>query len=135
MNNKYSNLEIREIKINTVLDNSFPESIIRKHRGTISVDKRKSITSIPSFLIRAPITPRQVKRKYSNERPLWLAFKQGYRYKGIWATKINIFGQLKIPCKNGPWVIGCEAIHCIKAKELHTLVDDCELREGGDNNG
>jgi hypothetical protein len=33
------------MKVATVLDNSVPLSIIRRHKGIISVDKRKLITS------------------------------------------------------------------------------------------
>lgn len=36
------------MKVATVLDSSLPISMVRKHRGMISVDKRKFITSVSS---------------------------------------------------------------------------------------
>jgi len=61
--------------------------MMRRHKGIISVDKRKLITSEESFLTRAPITPREVRRKYSNGLDLDVVFKNGYRKSGIWATE------------------------------------------------
>ena len=37
-------------------------------------------------LTRAPITPREVRRKYSKGRVLEVVFKKGYRKSGIWAA-------------------------------------------------
>jgi hypothetical protein len=39
--------------------------MIRRQSGIISVVRRKFITSEESFLTRAPITPRDVRRRYS----------------------------------------------------------------------
>lgn len=36
------------MKVATVLDSSLPISMVRKHKGMISVDKRKLITSVSS---------------------------------------------------------------------------------------
>ncbi len=96
---------------------------MRKHNGIISVERRKSITSALSLLTRAPITPRLVKRKYSNGLVLLVVFKKGYKYKGMCA------------CKNAPLVESCDAMHCNKASALQTLVETAELRLGGTNNG
>jgi hypothetical protein len=43
----------------------------------ISVVRRKLMTSDESFLTRAPMTPRLVKRRYSNGRDLDVVFKKG----------------------------------------------------------
>ena len=56
------------IKVATVLDNSEPVSIILRHNGTISVVSKKLMTSFSSVLTRAPITPNDVKRRYSKLR-------------------------------------------------------------------
>jgi hypothetical protein len=70
----------------TVFDNSEPVSIMRRHRGMISVDKRKLITSELSFcLTKAPMTPREVRRRYSNGRFFEAVFRKGYRKRGICA--------------------------------------------------
>jgi len=62
----------------TVFDNSDPVSMIRRHNGIISVDKRKLMTSEFSFcLTNAPITPSDVRRRYSNGRVLDVVFKKG----------------------------------------------------------
>lgn len=65
------------MKIATVLLSSEPVSIIRRQSGMISVVRRKLITSEESFLTRAPITPREVRRRYSNGRDLDVVFKNG----------------------------------------------------------
>ena len=58
------------MNVATVLLNSLPVSIIRKHNGMISVLNKKLITSVSSTLTNAPITPNDVNRKYSNGRLL-----------------------------------------------------------------
>ena len=65
------------IKIATVLLSSEPVSIILRQSGIISVVSRKLITSDESFLTSAPITPREVKRRYSNGRDLDVVFRNG----------------------------------------------------------
>jgi hypothetical protein len=61
--------------------------MVRKHRGIISVCSRKLITSVSSTLTSAPMTPRLVSRRYSKGLVLLVVFKNGYRYRGIWAEK------------------------------------------------
>lgn len=73
------------MKVATVLESSVPRSMIRKHKGIISVYRRKLITSASSILTKAPITPRDVNLKYSNGRPFDTVFRNGYKNKGIWA--------------------------------------------------
>ena len=73
------------MKIATVLLSSDPVSIIRRHRGMISVVRRKLITSEESFLTRAPITPREVSLRYSNGRDFEVVLRNGYRKRGICA--------------------------------------------------
>lgn len=85
------------MKIATVFDNSEPVSMMRKHRGMISVVRRKVIVGeelLPeevfgwpfdviaelvegSFLTRAPMTPREVRRRYSNGRDFEVVLRNG----------------------------------------------------------
>lgn len=65
------------MKIATVLLNSEPVSIMRRHSGMISVVNRKLMTSDESFLTKAPITPKDVRRRYSNGLDLEVVFKKG----------------------------------------------------------
>ena len=61
----------------TVFERSDPLSIILKHKGIISVDNKKFITSELSTFTKAPITPSAVNRKYSNGRFLFKVFRKG----------------------------------------------------------
>lgn len=71
------------MKIATVLLSSEPVSMIRRQRGIISVVRRKLMTSVESFLTRAPMTPREVSRRYSKGLDFDVVFKKGYRKRGI----------------------------------------------------
>jgi hypothetical protein len=71
------------MKMATVLLSSEPVSMIRRHRGMISVVKRKLITSDESFLTSAPMTPREVSRRYSKGLDFEVVFKNGYKNRGI----------------------------------------------------
>jgi hypothetical protein len=65
------------MKIATVLLSSDPVSIIRRQSGIISVVRRKLITSELSFLTRAPMTPREVRRRYSKGRDFEVVLRKG----------------------------------------------------------
>lgn len=52
----------------------------------ISVVRRKLMTSEESFLTRAPITPRDVRRRYSKGRDLDVVLRNGYRKSGMCAV-------------------------------------------------
>jgi hypothetical protein len=85
------------MKMATVLDSSEPVSMIRRQRGMISVVRRKVIVGdelLPdklfgcpvevraevvdgSFLTSAPITPKEVSRRYSNGRDLEVVLRNG----------------------------------------------------------
>lgn len=65
------------MKIATVLLNSDPVSIIRRHNGIISVVKRKFMTSAESFFTKAPITPNDVRRRYSNGLDFDVVLRKG----------------------------------------------------------
>lgn len=83
------------MKIATVFDNSLPVSMMRRQRGMISVVNRKVIVGdelfvlpgVPtelietlaegSFLTRAPITPREVSRRYSKGLDFDVVFRKG----------------------------------------------------------
>ena len=86
------------MKVATVLDNSEPVSIIRKHKGMISVDNKKLITSLSStcnllFLVilenmtltKAPITPREVSLNDSKGLLFAAVFRNGYKNNGMCA--------------------------------------------------
>jgi hypothetical protein len=75
------------MKMATVLLSSDPVSIMRRHSGMISVVRRKLMTSEESFLTRAPMTPRDVRRRYSNGRDLDVVFRNGYRKSGMCAVR------------------------------------------------
>jgi hypothetical protein len=94
------------MKIATVFDSSLPVSMMRRHRGMISVVRRNVIVGdefvlpwlpgVPdgfkaevedgSFLTSAPITPREVRRRYSNGRDLDVVLRNGYKNSGICAV-------------------------------------------------
>jgi len=65
------------MKIATVLLNSEPVSIMRRHSGMISVVNKKLMTSDESFLTKAPMTPKDVRRRYSNGLDLEVVFRNG----------------------------------------------------------
>ena len=65
------------MKIATVLLNSDPVSMMRRHKGMISVVNRKLITSEESFFTSAPMTPSEVRRKYSNGLDLEVVLRKG----------------------------------------------------------
>ena len=48
-------------------------------------------------MTKAPITPREVRRRYSNGRVLEVVFKKGYKKSGIWAAYVI---SLSIPIVN-----------------------------------
>jgi hypothetical protein len=60
--------------------------MMRRHNGIISVVRRKLITSDESFLTRAPMTPREVSRRYSKGRDLEVVLRKGYKKSGICAV-------------------------------------------------
>jgi hypothetical protein len=97
--------------------------MVLKHKGMISVDNKKLITSGSSTLTSAPITPRLVNRKYSNGLVLLAVFRNGYRKRGICAFKNNVLVS--------PW----DATHCSNANALQTLLDACAVKDGGCNIG
>lgn len=43
------------------------------------------MTSDESFLTSAPMTPSEVRRRYSKGRDLDVVFRNGYRKRGMWA--------------------------------------------------
>ena len=65
------------MKMATVLLSSEPVSMMRRQRGMISVVSKKLMTSEESFLTRAPMTPRLVRRRYSNGLDLEVVLRKG----------------------------------------------------------
>lgn len=51
--------------------------MMRRHSGMISVVSRKLITSEESFLTKAPMTPSDVRRRYSNGLLFDVVFRNG----------------------------------------------------------
>lgn len=108
----------------TVFDSSDPVSMIRRQSGMISVDKRKLMTSLLSFcLTSAPMTPSEVRRRYSNGRVFEVVLRNGYRNKGMWADRKRERVSL------------CEATHCRRARALQTRFEACAVSEGGARSG
>lgn len=77
------------------------------------------MTSCSSVFTNAPITPRLVKRKYSNGRVFDDVWRNGYRNSGIWAWR------------NAERVSGCEATFCKRASALQTRLDCWAVNVGG----
>ena len=50
---------------------------MRRQRGIISVERRNSIVGGESDFTRAPMTPREVRRRYSKGRDLEVVFRKG----------------------------------------------------------
>lgn len=75
------------MKMATVLLSSDPVSMILRQRGIISVVRRKLMTSVLSFLTSAPITPSEVRRRYSNGRDFEVVLRNGYRNSGMCAAQ------------------------------------------------
>ena len=100
---------------------------MRRQSGMISVVRRKLITSDESFLTSAPMTPRDVRRRYSKGGDLEVVLSSGYRKSGICAasSQQNLRGVQgsNLPFKKSARVSLCEATHCSKARALHTRFD------------
>ena len=74
-------------------------------------------------LTSAPITPKLVRRRYSNGLFLLTVFKNGYRYSGMCALRKSV--------RVSVW----EATHCSNASALHTRFDACAVSAGGESSG
>ena len=90
--------------------------MIRRHKGMISVVNKKLITSLESFLTKAPMTPRDVSLRYSKGLDFDVVFRNGYRNRGICAELELAYTQTSvcsmcIPLRNSPRVSLCEATH------------------------
>jgi hypothetical protein len=59
--------------------------MIRRQRGIISVVRRNSMVGGESDFTSAPMTPREVNRKYSNGLDFDVVFRKGYKKSGMWA--------------------------------------------------
>ena len=59
--------------------------MILRHKGTIYVCIRKLIEAGSLYFTRAPITPREVTRRFSNILVFVEVFKNGYKNNGICA--------------------------------------------------
>jgi hypothetical protein len=75
------------MKVATVLDRAWPFFMIRKHKGTISVCIRNVMAYGSLSLTRAPMTPKDVTRRFSKILLLVDVFKNGYRKRGMWALR------------------------------------------------
>jgi hypothetical protein len=70
-------------------ESSEPVSMMRRQRGIISVVRRNSIVGGESDFTRAPMTPKEVRRRYSNGLDFDVVFKNGYKNKGMCAKSEN----------------------------------------------
>ena len=71
------------MKMATVLLSSEPVSMMRRQRGMISVDSKKVMTcELSDCFTRAPMTPREVRRRYSNGLVLDVVLRKGYKNSG-----------------------------------------------------
>ena len=84
------------MNVATVLDNACPFFIILKHKGTIYVCIKKFIAIESLSFTNAPITPKDVTRRFSKIFVLVEVFKNGYRKRGIWAKFIRDYYHLEI---------------------------------------
>jgi len=66
------------------------------------------MTSEESFLTKAPMTPREVRRRYSNGRDLDVVLRNGYRNSGMCAAvasaRAHRSSMTDVPLKNRPRV-------------------------------
>lgn len=98
------------------------------------------MTSELSFLTRAPITPRDVRRRYSNGRDLEVVFRNGYKNSGIWAidwvshTPFLGRGAAFVPLRKRARVSLCEATHWRRASALQTRLDAAAVNCDGFSN-
>lgn len=90
-------------------------------------------------LTSAPITPSEVRRRYSNGRVLEVVFKKGYRKSGMWAkeklAQVKSLRGACVPFKKSWRVSECEATHWRSASALHTRFEACAVSAGGDSSG
>lgn len=111
------------MNVATVCERSVPRSMILRQSGMISVWSKKWITTGSSTFTSAPTTPKEVSRRYSNERPFETVFKNGYRNKVMCAFK------------NKGLVTLCDATHWRRARTLQALLEVFESRRGGLSRG
>lgn len=69
------------------------------------------------------MTPKDVKRRYSNGRDFDWVLRNGYKYNGTCAER------------NKPRVSGCEATHWSNANALQTRLDAWAVNVGGVRRG
>lgn len=88
----------------------------------ISVVRRKLMTSEESFLTSAPITPRDVRRRYSNGRDLDVVFRNGYRKRGMCAAFVSVKSQDRraVPTTQEETTSLCMRCHALKERERIT---------------
>lgn len=96
-------------------------------------------------LTRAPMTPRDVRRRYSKGRVLDVVFKKGYKKRGICAVifflAVSVGGDdgmeewWQVPFKKSCLVSGWDATHWRSARALQTRLDTCAVRFGGESIG
>lgn len=107
----------------TVLLSSDPVSMMRRQSGIISVVRRKLITSELSFLTKAPMTPRDVRRRYSNGRDFEVVLRNGYKKSGMCA-RMDVSGGLVTNCGNALTVqeeSSCLIVRCDTLKQCQCI--------------
>ena len=107
----------------TVLESSEEDSMMRKQRGMISVRSKKAITSEESILTRAPMTPKEVRRRYSKVRWREVVLRKGNSSSGMCAWRKRAL------------VSGWEATHCKRTSALQTRLLSWLESTGGESMG
>jgi len=120
-------------------ESSEPVSMMRRQRGMISVVRRNSMVGGESDLTSAPMTPRDVRRRYSNGLDFDVVFKKGYKNNGICAKRQNSGSledeELSGPLRKTSLVSGWEATHWRSARALQTRFEAWGVSSGGFNSG
>ena len=107
------------MKVATVFDRACPFFIILRQRGTISVCIKKVIAKASFYFTKAPITPNDVTRRFSNILLLVEVLRKGQRKRGMWALR------------NSQRVWGCRAKHWRRPTTRQMRFELVSLRLGG----
>ena len=68
------------------MDDSVVVILLAKTQKVIRIFGNHNKEGLTFTLTRAPITPREVRRRYSKGRVLEVVLRKGYKNNGIWAS-------------------------------------------------
>lgn len=66
----------------------YPEGSIIKFMHMHTMNNKNNKKESKLTLTRAPMTPKLVRRRYSNGLVLLVVLRKGYKNKGMWATSV-----------------------------------------------